>query len=121
MEHEKCEKYYGKTIQNAWMDKESNRFFIIFCDALKIFINDQGQSCCEHRYMTCDDNPLDLVGKKLTEVKVKNLIRDDGSDDSHEIAFLEIIAGDASVNFATHNEHNGYYGGFDLKIEEVLK
>ena len=37
--------------------------------------------------------------------------------DSHETMFVEIVTdGGDSVTLTTHNEHNGYYGGFWLQL-----
>lgn len=109
-------KYYGRKIKDA--DFGNNQMTLEFEDGVKIHITDQGQSCCEHRYMTCDDDVKSLVGQKLKHIIVKDTA-DTGEDgSSHEICFLEIQGDKSSITFATHNEHNGYYGGFGLNISE---
>ena len=85
-----------------------------------IEIWDGGQSCCECRYTTTDDNPSDLVGKKLTKVEVADgPDTDDDDNDVHEVQFLRIHAEDETVVFETHNEHNGWYGGFWIQAKEI--
>lgn len=108
--------YAGRKIINA--NHEGEVFNIDFEDGTKIQITDDGQSCCESRYLTCDDNPKDLIGQTLQGITVKFSETEDNYE-IHEIAFLEIQGDKSSVTFATHNEHNGYYGGFGLNIREL--
>jgi hypothetical protein len=109
------EQYYGKTIQAiALKDDVLN---IDFEDGVKIHIFDNGQSCCETRYMVCDDNLESLVGQKLTKIEIKSG-PDINDGECHEQQFLEISTDGGFVTFANHNEHNGYYGGFALTIGE---
>lgn len=116
-----AEDYYGRVIKTAVFNKAGNDVRVTFEDGVTIRIWDDGQSCCESRYMTCDDSLSDLNGKTLLEINVKEGPETRGEyGDDHEIAFLEIKTTDGtSVSFATHNEHNGYYGGFGLSIDEV--
>jgi hypothetical protein len=37
----------------------------------------------------------------------------------NEVQFLRIHAEDETVVFETHNEHNGYYGGFWIQVKEI--
>lgn len=79
---------------------------------------DGGQCCCEYRYMSTDDDLQSIVGGKLLNIEIK-----DGPDsgDSYtvtECQFLEITTDKGFVTIKNYNEHNGYYGGFDIKIEE---
>lgn len=113
-------KYIGKTITDAEMD--GNSLKITFDDDVLIELSDDGQSCCEHRYMTCDDNPKDLIGSKLLSISEKegrHLPEDEDRYGKHEIVFLEVQTDKTSIQLATHNEHNGYYGGFSLNIREI--
>lgn len=109
--------YYGKTIRKA--ELVDDKFNIEFEDGIKIQISDEGQSCCESRYLTCDDNLNELVGQKLVRIEVKEATEREHEWATHEICFLEIQGDKSSITFATHNEHNGYYGGFGLSIDEV--
>jgi len=112
-----AENYIGRKIRRAKF--VADEFSIEFDDGVKIKITDEGQSCCENRYMTCDDKPSDLDGKILTAIRVKEVKDEDKDYECHEICFLEVQAEEVFVTFATHNEHNGYYGGFGLNIKEV--
>jgi len=110
------EKYLGRKITKA--EFKNDTFTLTFSDGISIDITDQGQSCCEHRYMTCDDEITSLVGQSLKHVIVKETDRRTSDYDCHEVCFLEVQGDKSSITFATHNVHNGYYGGFGLDISE---
>lgn len=120
------QEYEGKVIEFAVFNKEDNYLEIHFQDGVIIRISDEGQSCCENRYMTCDDDLSVLKGTTLKQIRV-NSVEDEEFDrngyisDVHQIAFLEILTNQNSISFATHVEHNGYYGGFGLNIDEISK
>lgn len=100
---------------------EDNKVTIYFKDGGCTTITDIGQNCCEHRYFTFDDDQNDLIGKKLTEIQVNdneyNSV-DDPECDVHESTFVNIVAENVTFSFTAHNEHNGYYSGFEVTIEE---
>lgn len=88
-----------------------------FEDGAKIVVLDDGQSCCEHRYMTTDDTLSDYVGATLLDLEIQDGPTTTTSDgDEHEVQFLAVHTDKGIFKVATHNEHNGYYGGFDLKV-----
>lgn len=110
----------GKTITSiALVDDVLN---IKFEDGYVLHLSDEGQSCCERRYMTTDDAPSEFVGAALVSVtildspNIEQVPDEDGytSSDEHEIQFLRITTTRGDLTFATHNEHNGYYSGFNL-------
>jgi len=115
-----AESYYGKTITGCeWVDGDK-ALRIHFDDVSTIDILDEGDECCEHRYMNSDDNPIDLIGGILCKIEVKDTKITEGEyGDSHEICFVEISTHNEHIVLRTHNEHNGYYGGFNLCIREV--
>lgn len=98
---------------------ETNKYDILvvtFEDGIKLYIYDDGQSCCESRYVTTDDNIQDMVGHSLVGITIKNHI--DG--DTHEQIFIDILTTNGSIVLCSHVESNGYYGGFNLKIEKEV-
>lgn len=80
-------------------------------------VYDEGQTRCESRYMRTDDNLSDAEGAILLGLELKECRVEDGSDGCHEVQFLEIRTDRGSFTMASHNEHNGYYGGFDLAAD----
>lgn len=110
-------KYVGRKIVAASIDDENLR--LTFEDGVKIRIFDNGQSCCEHRYLTCDDDVQTLVGGALRAIESKPGPEEEGEHgDVHEQVFLEVSTDKGFITVANHNEHNGYYGGFVLSIRE---
>lgn len=111
-----ADKYYGKKITDCFL--KDDRLSIYFDDGKKIQIWDNGQSCCESRYITCDDNPKDLIGNKLVKIEPKEGPEIKNNYETHEQVFIEIATDKGFITMTTHNEHNGYYGGFGLTITE---
>ena len=114
--------YYGRKIVGARMDPEwgdAGCLLLGFDDGVTVRIWDGGQSCCEHRYMTTDDDVQSLVGGELREVSVREGPEIATEYDEHETATLVIQTDQIAATFVTHNEHNGYYGGFGLSLDEV--
>lgn len=111
--------YAGRLISEVSMN--DNVFYITFQGGVQIKIWDNAQSCCESRYMTTDDDPLDLVGKKLVHIVSKEAPQPEGDHwGEHDIVFIEIMVDSGhTVTLVNHNEHNGYYGGFGLSVDEV--
>lgn len=109
-------KYYGRKIVAASISDE--RIGLTFSDGTKIDIWDNGQSCCEHRYMTTDDNVQSLVGGELRRIEAKDAPNEPDEYGEHECVFVEIGTDKGFITIVNHNEHNGYYGGFGLTITE---
>lgn len=118
-EHSASE-YYGRKISEAFLDEEENRLHIYFDDGVKIVVFDDGQSCCESRYMRTDDEVKSLVGGRLVKITIKDAPdQEDEYGDVHEIMFMEIQTDKNFITLSNHNEHNGYYGGFGMTIREI--
>lgn len=102
-----------KIIESLSVDRSDLR--IRFLDGGAIVLTDNGQSCCEERYMTCDDSLDYYVGASYYGWEVRNC--PDGGDseyDIHEIQFLLVNTSRGTFTVANHNIHNGYYGGFAI-------
>lgn len=112
------EQHLGKEITKAVFDSE---FIILhFSDGTGIKISDTAHGCCERRYFTADDNIEDLVGNTLTSIQALKYITK-SFDETHEICFLEIRAESEIFAIASHNEHNGYYGGMSITVEKTYE
>ena len=110
------DEYAGKRIAAASIDDE--RLTLEFDDGVKIDIFDDGQSCCETRYMTTDDDVQSLVGHNLHHIEAKPGPDEAGEYGDHETCFVEVGTDRGFITITNHNEHNGYYGGFGLSIAE---
>jgi hypothetical protein len=115
--------YVGLVVIDAKLDSGLTLTLGGALPTVVISIEDRGQNCCEHRYVTTDDDVKALIGRRLTHIEPKPVPTDappqDDYSDVHEICFVEVQAEDQCVTLVTHNEHNGYYGGFDLCIVET--
>lgn len=88
----------------------------------QVEIFDAGQTCCENRYITTDDE-LNYYKKAL--IKSIELV-DRGSTEEnkfmdHDLQFLRIHTDKGTIVFETHNIHNGYYGGFNIEGKIICK
>lgn len=109
----------GGVIRNLKM--EDSELLLVLDDGT-LTLKDDGQNCCESRYMTCDDNLAEFIGAHFTGLYIKryNAIPqqpdEDGitRSDMHEVQWLEIVTSKGCITIAAHNEHNGYYGGFNI-------
>lgn len=113
----------GKEIQRVEIvegDYGENTLAVRFTDGSGIGFTDDGQQCCEVRYMSADGDDLsEFVGAKYIEAFVKAARETEDEYGVHEILFLEIRTSKGSITVSAHNEHNGYYGGFDIVVEEI--
>ena len=116
----------GKTISALRLGDDDALHFE-FNDGSKLKLSDEGQSCCERRYMRTDDNLTEYVGAKLLGAEIKEApdvndqdaeikeapdVNDQDGWGDHEVQFLEVQTDRGVFTMASHNEHNGYYGGF---------
>jgi len=103
----------GKRISKVWLDEESDQLKFLFEDETTLSLYDDGQSCCENRYMQTDDDLNEFAGAVLMDVEIKDA--PDAEDDYgevHEVQFLDVKTDKGVFQMSNHNEHNGYYGGF---------
>ena len=107
--------YHCKIIQHK-LDNEA--LTLTFEDGKWITVSDEGQHCCEERYITCDDNLDAIIGSYLVRVEHKGVgdFDKDPERDYHETAFIEVMTSNGAITLCTHNIHNGYYGGFHLVV-----
>lgn len=110
------DEYYGNKILEVKMADE--KLTLKLSNDKVIYIWDNGQSCCESRYMTTDDNINSLVGHTLTRIEAKEGPNKEDEYGDHEQVFVEIGTDIGFITIVNHNEHNGYYGGFGLTITE---
>ena len=112
-------RFYAQEITEAKLVGD-NEFRLVFQDGATLTIHDAGQKCCDHRYITCDDDPKSLVGGKLYRIELKEGVNNAGKyGDYNDTMFVEIATDKAFITLCTHNEYNGYYGGFDIVLTGV--
>jgi hypothetical protein len=122
--------YVGATIAGLVLSREGGicddgadgSLAVTLTDGRSFMLYDAGRSCCEVRYMTCDDDLAAFVGASIVGAEV----RDGGSSEDeygepHEQQFVIFKTSLGEFTVATHNEHNGYYGGFWLQIKDTTR
>lgn len=102
----------NKTIKYVKVDEEMNALRFEFKDGTKFKIFDDGQSCCESRYMRTDDDLTQFSGAIFIGAELKDAPNIEDEYGDHEVQFLEIQTDKGVFTCSNHNEHNGYYGGF---------
>lgn len=104
-------------IKNKW-DGEHTELVFTMDDGYKMALWDDGQSCCESRYMTTDDDLNRFIGAELLGAEIRDGDEPPKEDydncDVHEVQFLIVHTSLGDITCVTHNEHNGYYGGFSV-------
>lgn len=105
----------GRTITELTIDEDTGLHFA-FDDGYKMKLFDDGHICCEHRYMTTDDNLADFIGSQLLTAAVNDgpTIKDEYGY-PHAMMFLVVTTSIGVFTCETHNEHNGYYGVFLIR------
>ena len=116
-------KAVGQKIASVTLSKEyDGALEFSFDSGYRMNLHDDGRSCCEHRYMTCDDDLSVHVGATLLDADVlpaPPVSEDEAHGDCHEVAFLVVTTSAGKITAETHNEHNGYYGGFWVVAKEM--
>lgn len=105
----------GKKIVAVRLDKERDRVEIDLADHTQLTLWDGGQSCCESRYITTDDDLTKITNTALRDIELADAPPITAEYEEHEVQFLHIRTPKGTATFETHNEHNGYYGGFSIQ------
>ena len=93
---------------------------LVFGDDTGFVLWDNGQSCCERRYMHTDDDLQSLVGQCLVSIDVETGESGESEwGEEKEVQFLKIQTDQGFATVANYNVHNGYYGGFALNIDSI--
>lgn len=109
----------GKVISSIALTQE-DELHLKFEDGTGLKLWDDGQSCCESRYMRTDDNLDEYIGATFVGGEVKDAPNvSDEEYGEHEVQFLEIQTSKGPLTMASHNEHNGYYGGFYIQARAL--
>ena len=112
----------GKKIKSIRIDKDYNGdggLEMLFDDGTGIWIFDDARSCCEDRYLHTDDNVSDFAGAIFIEAELREGGEKGDDWETHEWEFVIIKTSIGEFTLETHNEHNGYYGGFYVKIRNI--
>jgi hypothetical protein len=66
--------------------------------------------------MRTDDTLTDYAGAELLDVSLEDAPDLEAGGESHEVQFLRVKTSKGMFVMSSHNEHNGYYGGFWIVV-----
>ena len=107
----------GKVIEKVSL--YDNKLVFEFTDGSGLKMFDDGQSCCEDRYMKTDDDLADYQGATLLDFELKDAPNMEDKHGVHEVQFLDVKTSNGVFQMANHNEHNGCYGGFWIVARSI--
>ena len=110
----------GKVLIAITLD--DNKLTLTIDGGARIVLWDDGQSCCESRYMRTDDDLASFVGATVQSMELAaapNVESADEYGEEHEVQFLRILTDKGPLVLSNHNEHNGYYGGFSIAAKVI--
>jgi hypothetical protein len=109
------QKIVSITLEGRWDDEVSDLIRIVLDGGKTLRVWDAGQSCCESRYIVCDADLPSYVGQTIREFRQGEYETSQGDYDDHNTQAFLIDTTEGTIDFVTHVEHNGYYGGFSIE------
>lgn len=95
---------------------EIDSIFITLHDDSVLRLYDDGQSCCEHRYMEVQSDLQWFENAMFLDAKVVSVHSTDEDDYGFtEVHVLNIFTSVGVIVVVNYNSHNGYYGGFSMR------
>ena len=101
----------SQTIVGAQLNEKS--LVLTFGNNSQLTVWDDGQQCCEYRYLHTDDDLAYFIGSTYLGMEY----RDVEIAGDYDIGFLLISTSLGAFTIEAHNEHNGHYVGFDISAE----
>lgn len=96
-------------------DYDNGALVLTFDNGKRLSLYDDDRQCCEYRYITTDDDLGAFIGAQYLGYRVLDAAdRNSDEGDAHEVQFLVISTSLGVFVCETHNEHNGYYSGFNI-------
>jgi len=102
----------GKVITDVKIHEE-HTLMIRFDDGSLLELEDDLQMCCEYRWMSTDDALGYFTGSVFLGAHVSGEDYDENHDADTEFLIVSTSLGEFTV--VNYNQHNGYYGGFDIR------
>jgi len=101
---------------------DSEELIIRFVNGKGIIFWDDGQCCCESRYMHTDDDLPYYAGSRLMNVELRDGPEEETEwGECTESQFLLVTTDKGVITVVNYNDHNGWYGGFVLRAREEKK
>ena len=69
-------------------------------------------SCCESRYMVCEDDLSSFIGAQLLRIEyAENVAQDEDQGSYTDVGWLKVTTTQGVFTVNTYNENGGYYSG----------
>lgn len=115
---------FGKEISVRLVKNAIRLTYMRYGKPTDMVIYDAKQMCCEARFITTDDDlpfydGATFLGLMLSAPPAdwdNQYEPDDEDDNGDDAQFLTLRTSKGDIVFVTHNQHNGYYSGFELTI-----
>lgn len=106
----------GHTISGIKLDEgpQGELILIGLNNGKTLTVSDQGQSCCESRYITTDADLPYYIGATIIDFELRDMPSIEKDFEFHDAQAFVISTSAGVIDFVTHVEHNGYYGGFSI-------
>src|SRR6185312_7899172 len=78
--------FFGRTVCGAEIIDDRLRLTLDGGEQIEIW--DDGQSCCENRWLTCDDDLKSLCGHTLARIDTKSGPNESSEWGDHEVCFV---------------------------------
>lgn len=111
-----------KSLENSILsiDITDQELSFKFQDNSRLIFFDDGQSCCESRYIHTDDDLKYYIGANFLGYEIKPGPSEDNDGYVKECEFFVIHTSKGEFTLVNYNVHNGYYSGFSLKVKEGI-
>lgn len=121
MGNEESATTFRESLNKTTSDVQLNDDVLVFhfSDKSAIELKDEGQTCCESRYMRTDDDLSYYAGAVLLDGEINDAPNEPDEYGEHEVQFLEIKTDRGVFTISCHNEHNGWYGGFSIAARKL--
>lgn len=93
-----------------------DEIMLTFEGAKGLIFWDEGQQCCERRFMRTDDDLDQFKDARFIGAELLDGPTTTKEDLVCDIQFLVIKTDRGNITMSSHNEHNGYYSGFEIEV-----
>ena len=103
----------GETIESVVLEDDTIK--VALRNGKVLVVTDTGQSCCERRWIDTDADLPSYSGKAIRGFRRSEYQnKEEAECDVHDFQSFLIDTTEGTIDFVTHVDHNGYYGGFSI-------
>ena len=124
LDWEAIQPHLAKTLTVVRVDplaNDENGALLFEVGGKRFMLFDDGQSCCENRWLHTDDDLPSFVGAKFVGFDCSpgpTEDDEDGCTGTKGSMFVHLHTDRGTITMVAYNHHNGYYGGFNAELSE---